>query len=313
MESRVELSIVIPAHNAAATLDETLASICCSAAHEIIVVANACTDNSASIARQHRTRVIETPTASVGLARNAGMALATGRHIAFLDADDLALPARFDRQLAFLADHPDIDFISAEVEWFGDPATEGYCPRFMGEHEAIQAAMLFRCEMAQTAMMLRRDRFVACGIKFSAMRLAEDWLFAWRALESGLRAANLPEVLVRYRRANEQATSKLGQRTEDGLHTLGSQFRRQLFRECGIELSDDEMQTAIAVAPFGSWPLAERPWLKENAHQFPGRLSALFQHVRLKNKVLSTDGIDQVEQWLVQAMIDSGLLPPLAE
>ena len=308
----MELSIVIPAHNAAETLDETLASICCSARHEIIVVANACADNSASIARQHGARVIETPTASVGLARNAGMAAATGRYIAFLDADDLALPVRFDRQLAFLADHPAIDFISAEVEWFGDPATEAYRPRFMTKHEAIQAAMLFRCEMAQTAMMLRRERFMACGIKFSAMRLAEDWLFAWRAMESGLRTANLPEVLVRYRRANTQATAKLGQQNEDALHTLGSQFRRQLFRECGIELSDAEMQTVIAVAPFGSWPLAERPWLMENADQFPLRLSALFQHMRLKNKVLSADGIDQVEQWLLQAVTDSGLLPPLA-
>lgn len=308
----MELSIVIPAHNAAETLDETLASICCSARHEIIVVANACADNSASVARQHGARVVETPTASVGLARNAGMALATGRHIAFLDADDLALPGRFDRQLAFLADHPAIDFLSAEVEWFGDPATEGYRPYFMTGHEAIHAAMLFRCEMAQTAMMLRRERFMACGIKFSAMRLAEDWLFAWRALESGLRAANLPEMLVRYRRASAQATAKLGQRVEDGLQTLGSQFRRQLFRECGIELGDDEMQTVIAVAPFGSWPLAERPWLVENADQFPARLSALFQHLRLKNKVLSADGIDQVERWLLQAMTDSGLLSPLA-
>lgn len=309
----MELSIVIPAHNAAATLDETLTSIRCSAAHEVIVVANACADSSASIARQHGCRVVETPTASVGLARNAGMALASGRQIAFLDADDIALPARFDHQLAFLDAHPAIDFISGEVEWFGDPATAGYRPGFLREHEAIRAAMLFRCEMAQTAMMLRRDRFQNCGLKFSAMRLAEDWLFAWRALEAGMRAANVPETLVRYRRGSAQATAVLGRRAEDGLHTLGSQFRRQLFHECGIELSDDELQTAIAVAPFGAWPLAERPWLQQNAQHFPARLSALFQHIRSTNKVLSENGISQVEQWLWDAVTHSRLLSAPAE
>lgn len=57
----------------------------------------------------------------------------------------------------------------------------------------------------------------------------------------------------------------------------------------------DELQTAIAVAPFGAWPLADRSRLQQNMQHFPARLSALFQHIRSMGKVLSEDGIHQVE------------------
>ena len=91
-----EVSVVIPAYNAQATLAQTLASVLAQTldAWEAIVVDDGSTDGTAAIvaafaARDPRVRCITGAHRGVSAARNLGIAAARGSLVAFLDADDL--------------------------------------------------------------------------------------------------------------------------------------------------------------------------------------------------------------------------------
>ncbi len=100
------VSVVIPAFNAAATIDDTLRSVR-SQSHrnlQIVVVNDGSTDNTLSIATSHaaqdrRILLVSQQNAGVAAARNAGWRAATSDLIAFVDADDLWAPTKIERQL----------------------------------------------------------------------------------------------------------------------------------------------------------------------------------------------------------------------
>ena len=80
----MSLSIIIPAYNEEKYIEETLKTI---NKGEIIVVCNACTDNTAEIARKYTNKVIELPVKGVSRARNIGAQFASNNRLIFLDAD----------------------------------------------------------------------------------------------------------------------------------------------------------------------------------------------------------------------------------
>jgi glycosyltransferase involved in cell wall biosynthesis len=103
------VSVVIPAYNAALTLDETLRSVRSQThrALEIIVVDDGSTDSTRLVAEQHaardsRVRVVTQDNAGVAAARNSGWRRARADLIAFVDADDLWAPTKIERQLRAL-------------------------------------------------------------------------------------------------------------------------------------------------------------------------------------------------------------------
>jgi glycosyltransferase involved in cell wall biosynthesis len=104
------VSVIVPAHNAEATVAETIESALqqTHADLEIIVVDDGSSDSTLALcnayrARDTRIRVISTAQAGVASARNTGIENANGQFIAPLDADDLWHPCKIERQLACFA------------------------------------------------------------------------------------------------------------------------------------------------------------------------------------------------------------------
>lgn len=115
------VSVVIAAYNATAYLGETLASVAAQryAELEIIVVDDGSTDGTPDLVANYarsdaRIRLICQANAGVGAARNTGIAAATGRYVAPLDADDLWEPDKILAQVG-------------EMERWGEQAGFAYC------------------------------------------------------------------------------------------------------------------------------------------------------------------------------------------
>ena len=104
------LSGVVPLYNGARFLGETLDSLAAQTIPpgEVVVVDDGSSDDGADIARRHPVgaRVISQPNAGIAVTRNHGAFLARSRYITFLDQDDLWLPQRHERILAYLAENP---------------------------------------------------------------------------------------------------------------------------------------------------------------------------------------------------------------
>ncbi len=100
-----DVSVVIPAYNAAAFLAETLASVFAQTVPpaEIIVVDDGSTDDTAGIARNLGATVISRANGGISAARNTGVRAARSEYLALLDADDLWMPEKLEVQLAAFA------------------------------------------------------------------------------------------------------------------------------------------------------------------------------------------------------------------
>lgn len=86
------ISFIIPAHDEAALIGDTLASLHIAAQalrleYETLVVADACSDDTAQIARRHGVQVLEVQLRHIAATRNAGAAASHGHHLVFVDAD----------------------------------------------------------------------------------------------------------------------------------------------------------------------------------------------------------------------------------
>lgn len=124
MSAAPTVSVVMAAYNGAHLIEETLASLQAQTFEdfEVLVVDDCSTDDSRAVVRRWadaRVRLIEAPVNGGPVrARNLAFAEARGRYIAGLDQDDICLPDRFARQVAFLDAHRDTVLVAATAVTF---------------------------------------------------------------------------------------------------------------------------------------------------------------------------------------------------
>lgn len=111
MNSQPLVSAIIPVYNGEGYIEQALESIFVQNLSdiEILVIDDGSTDGSWERLQRYRDRIrlFRQLNSGVAMARNHGLKNASGAYITFLDADDLWLPDKTERQLAFLNDHPE--------------------------------------------------------------------------------------------------------------------------------------------------------------------------------------------------------------
>ena len=135
----MNISVIIPAYNAASTLAECLDGVVGQrfAPHEVVVVNDGSTDETAEIASSYASKLpivlIEQENKGLGASRNIGMAKATGDVYAFLDADDVWLEGKLAEAKEALEKHPDSSWFYAPVwEWNGTSRRKRSCAEVDG-------------------------------------------------------------------------------------------------------------------------------------------------------------------------------------
>jgi glycosyltransferase involved in cell wall biosynthesis len=203
------VSVVLPAHNAAATIAETLASALGQSYRnlEVIVIDDASTDDTAAIARRAgaedpRVRVVELPRNSgPSGARNAGIAQARGTYVALLDADDLWRPDKIAKQVErFRSAPPSVGVVYCWWTYMdGDGITlPGRYGAYLHEGD-VYARMLMATFIGPASVpMIRRDLLLAVGGFDESLPGHEDKAL-YMALAEVSDYAVVPECLVGYR------------------------------------------------------------------------------------------------------------------
>src|SRR3990172_10052244 len=111
--SSPRISVVMPVYNAELFLASAIESILGQTLpdFEFVIVNDGSTDSSLEIVQEYaatdgRIRLVSRPNTGIVGALNDGLAISQGEFIARMDADDMALPHRFERQLKFLEETP---------------------------------------------------------------------------------------------------------------------------------------------------------------------------------------------------------------
>jgi hypothetical protein len=144
-----------------------------------------------------------------------------------MDADDISLPKRLERQVAFLEANPEVGACGTWVATMGDRVAEVWrYPESAGE---IRCRLLFDSALAHPSVCMRREVFARHDIRFDeAYPSAEDYQL-WRTASENFPLANIGEVLLRYRihaksvsqRCHQQQEATVRRIHEDSLSHLG--------------------------------------------------------------------------------------------
>lgn len=201
------ISVLMPAYNARRYLREAVDSILAQTFgdFEFIIIDDGSTDDTPAIlksyaARDRRIRIQSGPNEGVSASLNKALALARGEFVARMDADDVSLPTRFEKQVQFLQQRPNYVLVGSRcmlIDPDGFPICEKTDIAF--EHEEIDSLLLrMSWPLVHPAVMIRTDALRKVGGYDTRYRTNQDHDLFLRLGEVG-RLANLSEVLLNYR------------------------------------------------------------------------------------------------------------------
>ena len=233
------VSVVMPVYNGERFIAESVRSVLASelADLELLVLDDGSTDGSVTAVHEAaagdaRVRVISLPHGGVAAARNAGLREARAPLIANLDADDVMLPHRLPKQVAFLDAHPGYVAVGSRalvIDARGVPKRVGV--RLFTHEEIDRAHMEGRGGAVwNPTMTFRKDVALRVGGYLDGLHTTGEDHDLWLRMAEVGKLANLPDVLIRYRIHDRNVSLSAADRERRlavTLETLGRAFARR--------------------------------------------------------------------------------------
>ncbi len=199
------ISVVLPAYNAEAYLREAVQSVLDQSYSdfELIVLNDGSTDGTAEILESFndpRLHVVHQENLGLALTLNKGIALARGEFIARQDADDVALPERFERQVEYLDLHPSCALLGTGSMILEDRQLTARRHKHPTNNGELQMRLLFDSFFVHSSVMLRRSALSRVGMyPTDPERHPPEDFDLWIRMAREFEVANLAEPLVMYR------------------------------------------------------------------------------------------------------------------
>ena len=204
------VSIIVPVYNAAPLIADTIRSVLSQSYHdfELLLVDDGSTDESRNVISAYvsdRVKLLnnEKEKGAAG-ARNTGIVAASGRYIAFLDADDLWKEDKLSKQIAFMNETG--AYFSFTGYEFADSNGRGLgsivrVPHTITYKEALKNTTIFTSTVIFDTKALSKEDMMMPYVK------SEDTATWWKVLKITGRAYGLDESLVLYRRTGSSLSS----------------------------------------------------------------------------------------------------------
>lgn len=117
------------------------------------------------------------------------------KFIARLDCGDICHPERFEKQVAFLIQNPEIDLLGTWCRFEESSTRKGYLYKTKTEHNEILKQMHYKCSFIHPTVMFKKDLVKKVGYYPTNFPHAEDYAYFWEILKKG-KGAILAENLV---------------------------------------------------------------------------------------------------------------------
>jgi hypothetical protein len=207
-----EVSVVMSVYNGEEYLREAVESVLGQTFgdFEFLIIDDGSKDKTGEMLAEYarrdaRVRVVTQENRGLIASLNRGMEMARGELIARMDADDVALAERLERQVSFLREHPEVGLLGTFVENIG-PRGEalGVFGPATGDRE-LREVMLRWNPFRHPTILMRKEIAVGVGGYRKGLRHAEEYDL-WFRMAERTKIANLAEVLVRYRMHPKQVS-----------------------------------------------------------------------------------------------------------
>ncbi len=221
---------------------------------KFLIIDNASTDSSREIIRSYDNSRIELVALPENIgqipALNKGLDMIDTPLVARMDADDISLPRRFERQVAFMESHPEVGVCGTYAAAFnGKKETLWKHPV---HHADIKVRLLFECCLVHPSVMIRKDLFDKYELRYNEqIGHSEDWEL-WQRSGRLFNLANIPEVLVRYRVHGQSVSRQTLNRQQAAAEMLDNSSLRFL------ELSHHPLRTVHRDVAFETFNAKNR-------------------------------------------------------
>jgi glycosyltransferase involved in cell wall biosynthesis len=258
------VSVLLPFRNPGVYFAPAVESILCQTLSdfELLLLDDGSTDDSPNFAetvgaRDSRIRHIRAES-SIGLSAqlNKGIELARGRYLARMDADDISMPQRFEKQVALLQREPSIGICGTIAQEFSD--------RGMGHRwilpqlsDDVFCLMFLRCCFNHPSVMIRASCLLENGLRYDESYIVAQDYALWYQLLKLTGGYNIQEPLLHYRRFPEQLSQAASPRKLTEVEML----RRQIRHDLGI--SESEVHSRLHAAIASDRWLDSEAWFNE--------------------------------------------------
>jgi glycosyltransferase involved in cell wall biosynthesis len=266
---RATISVIIPCYNQGRFLAEAIDSVFAQQcpAHEIIVVDDGSTDQTAAVARSYPSvRYVRQDNQGPGAARNRGLQVSSGEYLVFLDADDRLLPNHFISCLRDFVGKPEAAMVWGDFRWFG--THEGWHVHNCAPRPDYYGAMLRFGMMGPPAtVMVRRRVLSEVGAFRTDLKACED-LEMWLRIARPYPVHCHHELIAEYRRHDAQTHRNWGRLLVGGLQVLRDERKLtnghtmyEQARQAGVEhhlaaCGEPLCWQTVAEARSGAWSQA---------------------------------------------------------
>lgn len=225
-----KISVLMSVYNGLPYLQESVDSILNQTYKdlEFIIIDDCSTDNSWIVLSEYakkdeRIKLFKNEK-NLGLTKslNKGLKLAHGKYIARQDADDISFPQRFEKQVKYLEDSPDIVLVSGKIETINSEGISLSLGKTSKQNSSkviepilIDWYLLFRNYIGgHSQVMYKREEVLKLGGYSEHYRYAQDYELWCRMVDIG-KIVILPKVLLKYRVHNKSiGTTKLSKQSE---------------------------------------------------------------------------------------------------
>jgi glycosyltransferase involved in cell wall biosynthesis len=238
------VTVLMPVYNSEMYLKEAIDSILNQTFRdfEFIVINDGSTDSTSDIIKSYSDpRIIylqNEKNCGVAKSLNMGLRIARGKYIVRMDADDISLPDRLEKQVSFMDANPGIGVCGTWLKTFGNGDVVWTPP---GTHDEIFVGIFFcYVNTYHPTVIIRKDTIFNLqefyNEDFSQSEDVEYWA---RLANLGVKFANIEKVLLKYR-LHEENVSKTH-------HEIQKKYcdsvRLMHFRRLGLELTEEEMSS----------------------------------------------------------------------
>ena len=200
------VSVIIPCYNAEQYVEVAVRSVMKQSYInlEVITIDDCSTDNTLSIlkklASEDNRIVLLCNNKNLGLVStlNKGIYMAKGKYIARMDADDISVFDRIDKQVNFLEENRGVALCGSNYLVIDEKGRQIGKIIFPSEDATIKAELLFMNPFAHPTVMMKKETLEKCGFYEEGMVPAEDYEL-WVRIAKDHRVANIPDYLLKYR------------------------------------------------------------------------------------------------------------------
>ncbi len=181
--------------------------------------------------------------------RNKLIEISTGEYLAIMDHDDISLPTRFEEQVKFLDDHPEVGVAGCWVERF--PNTK--IAKYPENNKNIEQYLMQGCGIAHTAAMIRKSILTDNNIQYEEKFSPSEDYYLWCNLIGKTQFYNIQKILMKYRIHKNNTTKTQHDRMSKATKAI-HQFVRTTYPDIWREVCQNASHI-IRMKLFGIIPL----------------------------------------------------------